>query len=162
MPAQRFSQSLSLSLDSPSPSQISAQLERIIASPEFCVPERNRSFLRYVVNETIAGRSAALKAYCIAIEVFARSEDFDAQNDPVVRIEAARLRRALERYYLVAGGADEILIDIPKGAYRPTFIVRRRIGAAVPGPADEPLRTVAPPHERRRRFQWLAGRWPLW
>ncbi len=114
----------------PSSDEINAELTRIIASPEFCVPERGRSFLRYIVGETVAGRGDRLKAYGIALAVFARSDAFDAQNDPVVRIEAGRLRRALERYYLVAGSADEILIDIPKGGYRPTFTVRKRtVGA---------------------------------
>jgi len=71
--------------------------------------------LRYVVSETLDGRADRIKAYSIAIEVFKRDESFDAQADPVVRIEAARLRFALERYYLLAGSSDPILIDMPKG-----------------------------------------------
>jgi TolB-like protein len=110
----------------PEPSAIRAQLERIIASDEFCVSERNRRFLSYIVNEALAGRASGLKAYSIATEVFERRETFDAQNDPVVRIEARILRRALERYYLVAGVADPILIGIPKGGYRPTFTLGSR------------------------------------
>ncbi len=144
-------------LELPPLDEINAQLERIIASPEFCVPERDHFFLRYIVGEAVAGRGDRLKAYGIAIEVFARSEAFDAQNDPVVRIEAGRLRRALERYYLVAGFGDEILIDIPKGGYRPTFTMRKQAptisGRREPG---EPGRTARPLWERRKRLHRLA------
>jgi len=80
-----------------------------------------RDFLRFVVEEKLGGRSHRLKGYTIAVEVFGRSEDFDATNDPIVRIQAGRLRRALERYYLVAGDRDPILIDIRKGGYVPQF-----------------------------------------
>lgn len=149
--------------EQPSPIEILAQLDRIIASPEFCVPERNRSFLRYVVVEAVAGRAASLKAYCIAIEVFARAETFDAQNDPVVRIEAARLRRALERYYLVAGRDDEILIDIPKGAYRPTFTVRRHLRFVTPvtAPVEAVVEKVAT-NTRRKGILSFFSMSPLW
>ena len=97
-----------------------AQLERLVASADFDVPERARKFLRYVVEETLAGRGDRIKAYSVGTEVFERDASFDAQSDPVVRIEAGRLRRALEHYYLVAGQSDPVLIDIPKGAYVPT------------------------------------------
>ena len=104
----------------PSQEEIRLQLERILSSPEFAVPARGCAFLRYVVEETLAGRSAWIKGYTIATEVFGRDETF-TQDDPVVRIEAGRLRRALERYYLVSGQDDPIRIDIPKGAYVPNF-----------------------------------------
>ncbi|WP_210483611.1 adenylate cyclase [Microvirga antarctica] len=104
--------------------EIEAQLARIDASPDFKVPERARQFLRYVITEALEGRADRLKAYSIATEVFGRDASFDAQNDPVVRIEAGRLRRALERYYLLAGHSDTVLINIPKGGYVPTFDVR--------------------------------------
>jgi TolB-like protein len=103
------------------PADIRAQLERILASPEFHAPERGRRFLQYIIEETIEGRSAQLKAYTIAQAVFGRTASFDAQSDPVVRIEAGRIRRALERYYLVCGTRDPIRITIPKGSYSPQF-----------------------------------------
>jgi adenylate cyclase len=105
----------------PSPSEVLAQLDKILSSQEFSLPERGHKFLRYVVEETLAGDADRIKGYSIAIKVFGRAVSFDAQSDPVVRIEAGRLRRALERYYLVAGPHDPILIDIPKGAYVPIF-----------------------------------------
>lgn len=100
---------------------IRAQLDRILASPEFHATDKMRDFLRFVVEEKLAGRAHRLKGYTIAIEVFGRGDDFDAAHDPIVRIQAGRLRRALERYYLVDGGADSVFIDIPKGRYSPQF-----------------------------------------
>lgn len=100
---------------------IRVQLDLILASPEFIAPERGRRFLQYIVEETLEGRSEQLKAYTIAQAVFGRDASFDAQNDPVVRIEAGRIRRALERYYLVCGSSDPIRITVPKGGYAPHF-----------------------------------------
>lgn len=106
--------------DPPGVEEIRSQLERIVASAEFPGLGRSAAFLRYVVEEAIAGRAARIKGYSIAIEVFGRNESF-TQDDPVVRIEAARLRRSLERYYLVEGHKDLVWIDIPKGGYAPVF-----------------------------------------
>lgn len=104
--------------------EIRAEVERVVGSPEFTVPDRARKFLAYVVDETLSGRADRIKGYSIAIEVFGRNASFDAQSDPVVRIEAGRVRRALERYYLTAGRDDPIVITIPKGGYVPIFTWR--------------------------------------
>ncbi|MQV32646.1 adenylate cyclase [Sinorhizobium meliloti] len=105
---------------SPGPEDIRAQLARIISSAEFPKVGRGAAFLTFVVEEALSGRAQRLKGYTVAVEVFKRSDGF-TQDDPVVRIEAGRLRRALERYYLVAGQQDPIKIDIPKGGYAPYF-----------------------------------------
>lgn len=104
-----------------SPRDVVGQLERIVESDEFHASDRNRSFLRYVTDETLAGREVGIKAYTIACNVFGRPEGFDSARDPIVRIEAGKLRKALERYYLTAGVTDPIRIEIPKGSYVPTF-----------------------------------------
>ena len=70
-----------------------------------------------MVEELLAGRADRLKGYTIATDVFGRDESFDPQTDPVVRLEARRLRRALEHCYLTAGRDDPIRIEIPKGGY---------------------------------------------
>lgn len=108
----------------PSAADIRLQLDRILSSAEFTVPERVRQFLSYVVEQTLAGHADRIKAYSVAVEVFGRDANFDIQNDPVVRIEAGRLRRALERYYLLVGSSDPVLIEIPKGGYVPHFCWR--------------------------------------
>jgi len=128
--------------------EIRAQVERILGSVEFRVPDRTRKFLRYVVDECLAGHANRIKAYSIAIEVFGRNESFDAQQDPVVRTEAGRLRQALERYYLVAGQTDPVIVSIPKGGYVPVFEPR----TVVPEPkVDPPDRSLDVPANPRRR-----------
>ncbi len=99
--------------------EIREQLERILDSDTFDASERNRRFLRYIVEERLAGRSSKIKAYCIAVSVFNREPSFDPQTDPIVRLEAGRLRRSLDHYYLAAGQHDQIRISIPKGGYVP-------------------------------------------
>ena len=126
---------------SPSADEVRAQLARILGSIEFVAPERARSFLRYVVEQTLAGHADRLKGYNIATAVFQRDAGFDAQADPVVRMEAGRLRRALERYYLVAGQADPVLIEVPKGGYVPTFACRPCTTDAPPSASEAPPRS---------------------
>jgi TolB-like protein len=80
------------------------------------------------------------------VEVFGRDSSFDPQNDPIVRVEAGHLRRALERYYLTAGRADPVTIVIPKGSYVPTFKPRENQPSlaavdAPPKPGDIPATT---------------------
>src|SRR5919112_831458 len=105
----------------PAAEDVRAQLDILLASPDLDAPARARRFLRYVVEETLAGRAERIKAYAVGMEVFGRDKNFDAQSDPAVRIEAGRLRRALERYYLSNGLSDPVVITIPKGAYVPHF-----------------------------------------
>ena len=70
--------------------------------------------MNFVVSETLNNRSDNLKGYTVATRVFGRTADFDAANDPIVSIQANKLRRALERYYLVEGSQDTVRIDIPR------------------------------------------------
>ena len=95
------------------------QLERILASEDFDASPRSRDFVRFIVEETLAGRADALTQSAIATRVFERREDFDPTVDPIVRIQAGRLRRSLERYYLLSGGKDAVRIELPRGAYVP-------------------------------------------
>ncbi len=103
------------------PELIRQQLAKILGSAGFPATERARRLLEYLVSETLEGRGGRIKAYCIGVAVFGRPESFDSQKDPIVRIEAARLRRELEHYYLTEGTQDQVIIDIPKGAYVPHF-----------------------------------------
>jgi TolB-like protein/tetratricopeptide (TPR) repeat protein len=105
----------------PSGDDIRAGLERILSSPGFQASQRRRAFLRFIVEETLSGRADRLKGYTIAAAVFGRDETFEAQADPVVRLEARRLRRDLDSYYIDAGSRDAMRISIPKGSYVPHF-----------------------------------------
>ena len=124
------------------PDRIRAALDRVLVSADFDASERNRSFLRHVVEETLAGRAERIKAYNIATSVFGRDDRFDPQLDSIVRIEAGRLRRSLERYYLTSGRDDPVRIGVPKGSYVPTFAECETEPAVPAGPA---IRTAPGP-----------------
>lgn len=131
------------------------QLGRILQSPDFEATDRGRKFLTYIVEETLAERSERIKAYSIATDVFGRNTSFDPQTDPIVRIEAGHLRRALERYYLTAGSDDPIVITIPKGRYVAVF--DHRIPKAL-----LPSKEAAPPASRDGNIaasQRLVTKW---
>lgn len=119
-------------------------LERVLSSGNFDASDRNRQFLKYIVEETLEGRNERIKAYTIATSVFGRHASFDPQTDPIVRIEARRLRRSLERYYLLAGNDEPITIGIPKGGYVPTFRAQPLLT-----PATELVAGQGPPVARR-------------
>jgi TolB-like protein len=105
----------------PTAASVRQQLARILESPGFDATNRLRTFLAYVVEESLAGRADRIKGFTIAVDVFGRNSSFDAHSDPIVRVEAGHLRRALERYYLTGGKSDPIVISIPRGAYAPLF-----------------------------------------
>ena len=106
---------------SPSEPAIRDQLERILASPQFAASDGARRLLRFVVEETLAGRADTLKEYTLATEVLGRDASFDPKLSPAVRVEAGRLRQRLERYYLTLGRDDPVLIELPRGGYVPRF-----------------------------------------
>jgi adenylate cyclase len=116
--------------------EIRAELHRVLASPQFEASERNRRFLTYVIEEAFAGRAGRIKAYNIATDVFGRDASFDPQLDPVVRMEARRLRRSLERFYLIDGQPSRIRIAMPKGGYVPEFEAVETVAAAEAAPAS--------------------------
>ena len=104
---------------------VRGHLEELLASEEFQRSPQLAGFLRYVVTEALAGRSDRLKGYNVAVSALGRDEDFDPGSDPIVRITAGRLRRALERHYLGGGADSAVQIRIPKGGYVPEFRVPR-------------------------------------
>ena len=98
-------------------------LNKILSSEEFTASPQLAAFLTFSVQRTLDGQGPALKAYTIATEVLSRPPSFDPQNDPIVRVEATRLRRAIDRYYVNDGARDSLRIIMPRGGYSVTFIV---------------------------------------
>ncbi|WP_162652800.1 hypothetical protein [Lentilitoribacter sp. Alg239-R112] len=101
--------------------EIEAALERIFSSGVFKSSPKLRQFLRYIVTQKINGQDDQLKAYSIAIDVYKYPTDFDPQNDPIIRVQARRLRSALKEYYLQEGASEHLKISVPLGSYRPVF-----------------------------------------
>jgi TolB-like protein/Flp pilus assembly protein TadD len=122
----------------PPQAQTEAHLARLVASESFSGALRSQEFLRFVVNEALAGRQHRISAYAIGLEVFDRPDDFDPQTDPIVRVEAGRLRQRLERHYLTEGADDPILIDVPKGGYLPQISYRDATGITPEEPVVDP------------------------
>src|SRR4051812_47265706 len=80
--------------------------------------------LRFCVGEVLAGRGDSLKEYLLGVEVFDRGDAFDPRLDPIVRVEARRLRAKLKTYYEGEGLDDSLLIELPTGCYAPRFVTR--------------------------------------
>src|SRR5215470_17822679 len=113
--------------------RVRSQVERILASAAFADAERASNFLRFVVERKLEGRAGEIKEFVIAVEVLGRPSSFDSKTDPIVRVEAGRLRDRLSSYYEDEGEADLVLISLPKGGYVPEFSERPR--AATPSSA---------------------------
>jgi hypothetical protein len=107
--------------DAPSPLEVSAALDRILASPEFVRSRRLADFLSYVVESALEDGALARKGYTIAVEALGRPSSFDPDRDAAVRVTATRLRVALARHYAGAGRDDPIIIELPRGSYLPAI-----------------------------------------
>ena len=107
--------------------RVRRQLDQILASAEFADAERATSFLRFVVNRVLDRRAGEIKESVIAVEALGRSPSFDPKSDPIVRVEARRLRDRLDSYYRREGADDPVVISLPKGGYVPEFSDRQPI-----------------------------------
>ncbi len=112
------------------------QLNKLLESHTLHGSESLKSFLRFVVTQTVENHDAHLKEYTIATEVFGRHSNYDSRNDSVVRVQASRLRTKLHEYYANEGKDDALIIDLPKGGYIPVFTVSQPNSVAVAGAAE--------------------------
>jgi adenylate cyclase len=113
--------------------EVLEELDRVLADACFDASTRSRDFLRFVVRRALEG-ATSIPQREIAEAVFGRGPGFEPSSDPIVRIQAGRVRRALDRYYRDAGRDDPLRIGIPRGRYLPVFSPR----AATTTPAEEP------------------------
>lgn len=120
--------------------EVLAALETAVRSADFPATARNRRFLEYVVRHALDGELEKISGYHVATEVFGRAPDFDPTTDPIVRIEAAKLRRDLETYYLKDGSRAAVRIALPRGGYLPIF--QRAVAAESGGVLDYHAVTV--------------------
>jgi Tol biopolymer transport system component len=111
------------------PSLVRAELERILASDVFSRSDRLSAFLRFIVEETLNGQGDGLKEQVIAVELYGKGSDFNTAADPIVRVDARRLRDKLREYYASAPNGAAV-ISVPKGSYAPVFAFDSRATAA--------------------------------
>ncbi|HEU0122710.1 MAG TPA: hypothetical protein VFQ91_19415 [Bryobacteraceae bacterium] len=124
------------------PAAVRAHVEKIQASAGFANAERLRRFLHFTVEAHLRGEAGELKEYVLGREVFDRGDGYDPRTDPIVRVEARRLRQRLAEYYAGPGSGDALRIEFPKGTYAPSI---------------SHSATPAPTRMARRKWWWAAG-----
>lgn len=112
---------------------IRSQVTKILRNKLFADAQRMSRFLEFAVEETLHGRADHLKENVIGIHVFDRPSSYDPRIDPIVRVEARRLRVKLRAYYEREGETDELIVEFPKGRYSPVFRQRS---------SDTPIKTI--------------------
>jgi hypothetical protein len=137
-------QSPSSTTNPPESNEVRRYLEKILASKVFANAPRAQQFLRFVIEEALAGRAGEIKEPVVAARVFNLGGDFDRRRNSIVRAEATHLRRRLRDYYMSAGSSDSVIIDLPPRGYMP-FIRTSATGGGKPQDAG------------RRRFEGLVS-----
>jgi TolB-like protein len=124
------------------PQAVREELERVLSSAGFARSERVSKLLQFVVEKRLEDRESELKESIIGVEVFGRKPDYNPKVDSTVQTEAARLRARLSRYYATEGSRDQMVIELPKGGYVPSF---------------RPLEAIPCAPKPARRRLWLAA-----
>jgi hypothetical protein len=124
--------------------EVRAELGRILASHEFRSSKRSEEFLRYVVENTLNGRTETLRERIIGIEVFGRPPSYDPSEDATVRVKAGEVRKRLGIYYSGEGHHNPMRIELPAGTYIPEFRPIEKPPAKVESPVAKVAAPVAP------------------
>ena len=104
--------------------KIRGQLEKLLRASGFASSPRRSQLLRYLVEQSLAGKGEQISEYGIGIDIFERPDSFDPRLESIVRTETSRLRQKLKEYYAGAGREDDIVIEIPQRSYAPAITFR--------------------------------------
>ena len=150
----------------PRADEVREQLDRLLANPFFSHSKRFPTFLRFVVEQTLAGESENIKERTLGIEIFGRDAEYDTAADPIVRVTAAEIRKRVAQYYKDPTHDQELRIAIPSGSYIPQFLWPRGandpilkemvVAAAQDSAPAETLRSLHPVLGRRHSPLVLA------
>jgi len=132
------------------------ELKRILESRHFAKAKKKARFLEFVCEQTFQGAGDKLNEYLIGVEVYERGPDFNAQEDPIVRVQAHEIRRALRSYYEEEGKSSSLRVDLPAGHYVPVF-TRAEVGEEVRRPGEEQPAPVAAPRGGMRQHAVILG-----
>jgi serine/threonine-protein kinase len=120
---------------------VRAELEKVLSSDTFAQSESLKRFLRHIVEAKLSGKADELKELSLGAEVFERGDSYDPRLDPIVRVQATRLRGKLRDYYAAEGAHASVVFDLPRGTYVPEFSEREReLSGPSPRPAVGPGR----------------------
>ena len=114
------------------------ELTRVLSSASFAQSESLKRFLQHVVETSLDGRDDELKETILGASVFDRGDDYDPRLDPIVRVQATRLRSKLRDYYHEHGIHDDVVIELPKGSYVPEFRFQDASDERAPAPSPAP------------------------
>ncbi|MBS1827065.1 MAG: PD40 domain-containing protein [Acidobacteria bacterium] len=131
----------------PHPDACRDELARILADHRFANSPSLSRFLSYIVSQSLDGNPGALKETLLGVDVFGRGSDFDPRLDPIVRVQATKLRNKLHEYYQHEGASNPFRIEVPKGSYQPRFFEHT---SPPPQPPQQP--PPAAPHRSRLRY----------
>lgn len=121
-----------------------AQVERVLNSETFRNAEALKRLLRFLAEKSFNGQADQLKEYTIGIDALGKPPTYNPREDSVVRIQVGRLRQKLADYYHNEGGDDDILLDLPKGRFKLSWVGRSAAVAASDWQeqAEPPVRTA--------------------
>src|SRR5579862_5907200 len=110
------------SSDSDSRTAIEMELISILNGPGFRSSPRSCAFLRFVTEETLAGREESLKERTIGVAVLKRDPGYDTGSDAGVRVRANDVRKRLSAHYEKLPSRAGFRIELPAGSYVPRFV----------------------------------------
>ncbi len=111
---------------------------RILTSAAFSKSERLSSFLSYIADIALEGRSSEINEQRIGEAVFGRRSGYDSTVDGIVRTHASRLRQRLELYFNTEGANETLRVSVPRGGYVPVFEPNLLTSLPDPDPIDFP------------------------
>lgn len=138
---------LSLIASTPKPASqadqdVRAALRKILSSRKFCKAHRCTALLNYLIDRMLSHDPAPPTEHEIGVAVFGRDHmSYFTNDDPIVRVQAGRLRQRLVAYYADEGSADPLRITIPLGSYQPRMT---RVAIPAPQPKRRPVLMFVP------------------
>lgn len=146
----------------PSVEERRALIDRVARSEQFSRSVRLRDFLLYVGRQSLKDGCPEINEQEIGQKVFGRPTAYDRSQDNIVRVNATELRKRIDSYFATDGAHETLVLEIPRGHYRPVFHQRLASHRDRPAPIEEfppalpasqGAKSVVP---NRRRPYWLA------
>ncbi|WP_158750391.1 hypothetical protein [Acidobacterium sp. S8] len=164
---------------------IQQHVKEVVEGAAFKGSHRSGQFLKYIVDQAIAGHFESLKERVIGVELFGRAPSYDTGDDAIVRVTASDVRKRLLQHYGRYGSISQFRISLPLGSYIPeiwrdtppvagsphqeaahevqhphseavTHPNGHIVSSEISVPAPAPLTTIADLNQKKRR-RWLAA-----